>query len=109
MGTERLVLQTSTEQIFSAAPLGLGLFLKSIFPGLHPLRGFHPGLSSAAPLGLLFSEKLCASHEASPNGAKDHSQGIHPLVNEAKIRSSPKGAAERLGPHIVLFSRMATH
>ena len=56
MGTERLLLQTSTEQIFSAAPLGLGLFLKSIFPGLHPLRGFHPGLSSAAPLGLTFLE-----------------------------------------------------
>ena len=66
MGTERSVLQTSTEQIFSAAPLGLGLFLKTIFPGLHPLRGFHPGLSSAAPLGLLFPGILCALHEASP-------------------------------------------
>ena len=95
MGTERLVLQTSTEQIFSAAPSGLGLFLKSIFPGLHPLRGFHPGLSSAAPLGLLFSEKLCASHEASPNGAKDHSQGIHPLVNEAKNPFKPQGGGRK--------------
>ena len=80
MGTERLVLQTSTEQIFSAAPLGLGLFLKSIFPGLHPLRGFHPGLSSAAPLGLMFPEVSGTSYKASPGGAADHSQGIHPLV-----------------------------
>ena len=26
------------------------------FPGLHPLRGFHPGLSSAAPLGLALTQ-----------------------------------------------------
>ena len=80
----------------------------SIFPGLHPLRGFHPGLCSAAPLGLIFPEILSLSYQASPNGAKDYSQGIHPLVNEAKFCPSPNGAAESPGPHIIPILRMAT-
>ena len=60
MGTERLVLQTSTEQVFSAAPSGL------IFPKVSG-----------------------TSYKASPKRAKDHSQGIHPLVKEAKNPFKP--------------------
>ena len=72
-------------------PVGAGIVLVSNFPGLHPLCGFHPGLYSAAPLGLMFPEGLCALYEESPEGAKDHSQGIHPLVNETKIVQAPTG------------------
>ncbi|MBO4492377.1 MAG: hypothetical protein J5944_13585, partial [Lentisphaeria bacterium] len=48
--------------------------------------------------GLIFPEILSLSYQASPNGAKDYSQGIHPLVNEAKFCPSPNGAAESPGP-----------
>ena len=79
MGTERLVLQTSTEQIFSAAPVGLGMFVLGVhIPGLHPLRGFHPGLSSAAPLGLLFFENCVHHTRRAPTGRKIIARGFIP-------------------------------
>ena len=41
------------------------------------------------------SVTLEAQKMLSPNGAADHSQGIHPLVRSA-ITSSPNGATETL-------------
>ena len=43
------------------------------------------------PWGCFFPETLCNPYQASPNGAKDHSQGIHPLVNKAKFAQAPTG------------------
>ena len=69
----------------SAAPSGLGSLGRSYS------RGSAYGLSSAAPSGLMFSGIIYASYQTSPNGAKDHSQGIHPLVNKIKFVQAPTG------------------
>ena len=101
------MLQTSIEQIFSAAPLGLGLFFVNI-PGAASTAWISPRAVFCRPLGADISRNTEPSYQASPNGAKDYSQGIHPLVNEAKFCPSPNGAAESPGPHIIPISRMAT-
>ena len=50
MGTERFVLQTSIEQIFSAAPLGLSLFFVHI-PGAASTAWISPRAVFCRPLG----------------------------------------------------------
>ena len=37
----------------------------------------------------------------SPNGAKDYSQGIHPLVNNAKFALAPTGRQKMCVPNLV--------
>ena len=108
MGTERLVLQTSIEQIFSAAPLGLGLFFVHIIPGAASTAWISPRAVFCRPPGADVPRNIVCIIQGSPNGAKDYSQGIHPLVNKAKFCPSPNGAAESPGPHIIPISRMAT-
>ena len=97
-----------TELIISAALSGLGSFLGAIFPGLHPLRGFHPGLSSAAPSGLMFPGILQSvrrfaiplrTYPYSPapprpalKGRQIIARGLSP-GQETKKQISPKGAA----------------
>ena len=69
---------------------------------------FTPGCVLPPPwLGLIFPEILSLSYQASPNGAKDYSQGIHPLVNEAKFCPSPNGAAEKISVRLKFVTRNA--
>ena len=77
---------------FSAAPLGLGLFLESVFPGLHPLRGFRRRAMLCRPGGAVFLQRIKGYRAGKPRkGRKIIARGFIPWSTRPNFVQAPTG------------------